>query len=108
MQMSMKMEEKERRDGRPTGVVEVAPHRSARGGSPGHGGSGRDANSGANTGWRTRRVFERYAIVSRTDIADAMPKLQTSKAQLEIGHAIGHAEQTTTRQHPNAARQLDF
>jgi integrase len=33
-------------------------------------------------GWRTRSVFERYAIVSRTDIADAMLRLQQSeKAQ---------------------------
>ena len=30
-------------------------------------------------GWRTRSVFERYAIVSRTDIADAMRKLQQSE-----------------------------
>lgn len=56
-------------------------------------------------GWRTRSVFERYAIVSRSDIADAMRKLQTSEAQIEIGHAIGHAEQTasktTTQQHVN-------
>jgi integrase len=47
-------------------------------------------------GWRTRSVFERYAIVSRTDIADAMRKLQHSEAQLEIGHAIGHAEEAAT------------
>jgi integrase len=56
-------------------------------------------------GWRTRSVFERYAIVSRSDIADAMRKLQTSEAQIEIGHAIGHAEQTasktTTQRHVN-------
>jgi integrase len=30
-------------------------------------------------GWRTRSVFERYAIVSRTDIADSMRKLQESE-----------------------------
>jgi integrase len=30
-------------------------------------------------GWRTRSVFERYAIVSRTDIAEAMAKLQQSE-----------------------------
>lgn len=29
-------------------------------------------------GWRTRSVFERYAIVSQTDIADALKKLETS------------------------------
>jgi integrase len=29
-------------------------------------------------GWRTRSVFERYAIVSQTDIADALRKLEAS------------------------------
>jgi integrase len=29
-------------------------------------------------GWRTRNVFERYAIVSQTDIADALRKLEAS------------------------------
>jgi hypothetical protein len=52
-------------------------------------------------GWRTRSVFERYAIVSRTDIADAMRKLQQSEKLQEkkenrqdqrIGHIIGHSE----------------
>jgi hypothetical protein len=47
-------------------------------------------------GWRTRSVFERYAIVSRNDIQDAMRKLQTSEAEIEIGHEISHAEQTGT------------
>ena len=27
-------------------------------------------------GWRTRSVFERYAIVSQTDIAEALKKLE--------------------------------
>jgi len=27
-------------------------------------------------GWRTRSVFERYAIVSQADIADALKKLE--------------------------------
>jgi len=27
-------------------------------------------------GWRTRSVFERYAIVAQSDIKDAMPKLE--------------------------------
>jgi integrase len=35
-------------------------------------------------GWRTRSVFERYAIVSRTDIADAMRKLQQSEEATQI------------------------
>jgi len=29
-------------------------------------------------GWRTRSVFERYTIVSQTDIADALKKLESS------------------------------
>ena len=34
-------------------------------------------------GWKTRSVFERYAIVSRAGIADAMRKLQSSEKALE-------------------------
>lgn len=29
-------------------------------------------------GWRTRSVFERYAIVSQTDISEALKKLDAS------------------------------
>lgn len=45
-------------------------------------------------GWRTRSVFERYAIVSRNDIADAMLRLQESEKTNEqkIGHIIGHSD----------------
>ena len=39
-------------------------------------------------GWRTRSVFERYAIVTQTDIADAMNKLQAR----ENGHSFGHSQ----------------
>jgi len=41
-------------------------------------------------GWRTRSVFERYAIVSRTDIADAMRKLQQSEqaTHTQISHEM--------------------
>ncbi len=39
-------------------------------------------------GWRTRSVFERYAIVTQTDIADAMKKLQSR----ENGHSLGHSD----------------
>lgn len=44
-------------------------------------------------GWRTRSVFERYAIVSRTDIADAMLRLQQSERanDQKISHTIGHS-----------------
>lgn len=34
-------------------------------------------------GWRTRSVFERYAIVSRTDMTDAILKLQESERRAE-------------------------
>lgn len=48
-------------------------------------------------GWGTRSVFERYAIVNRNDIADAMQKLQNTEAELQIGTQIGHeAEKTQT------------
>jgi len=39
-------------------------------------------------GWRTRSVFERYAIVTQTDIADAMTKLQSK----QNGHSFGHSD----------------
>jgi hypothetical protein len=32
-------------------------------------------------GWRTRSVFERYAIVDQNDIAAAMKKLQASEQE---------------------------
>jgi hypothetical protein len=40
-------------------------------------------------GWRTRNVFERYAIVSRNDISDAMSQLQHSEKtnDPQIGHS---------------------
>ena len=41
-------------------------------------------------GWKTRSVFERYAIVDQRDIAQAMERLQTSK----IGHNLGIAFST--------------
>jgi len=41
-------------------------------------------------GWRTRSVFERYAIVTQTDIADAMNKLESR----ENGHSFGHSHGT--------------
>ena len=34
-------------------------------------------------GWRTRSVFERYAIVSRSDMNDAILKLQESEKRVE-------------------------
>jgi hypothetical protein len=42
-------------------------------------------------------VFERYAIVSRNDIADAMLLLQHSEKvnDPQIGHIIGHSDTPT-------------
>jgi integrase len=40
-------------------------------------------------GWRTRSVFERYAIVSQADIAEALGRLE-----LRDGHSLGHSEPT--------------
>jgi integrase len=50
-------------------------------------------------GWRTRSVFERYAIVSRTDITDAMLRLQQSEKanNLQNGHIIGHSDIPTEK-----------
>jgi hypothetical protein len=42
-------------------------------------------------GWKTRSVFERYAIVAQSDIADAMRKLEIQ----QNGHSFGHSEPKT-------------
>jgi integrase len=42
-------------------------------------------------GWRTRSVFERYAIVTQTDIKDAMRMLESN----QNGHSFGHSEPET-------------
>jgi len=39
-------------------------------------------------GWRTRSVFERYAIVSQADIAEAVGRLE-----IRDGHSHGHSEE---------------
>jgi hypothetical protein len=49
-------------------------------------------------GWRTRSVFERYNIVSQTDIQDALQKLECRQndqlgerdAISDFGHNFGH------------------
>ena len=43
-------------------------------------------------GWKTRSVFERYAIVTQADIKDAMRMLESS----QNGHSFGHSEAETT------------
>jgi integrase len=59
-------------------------------------------------GWKTRSVFERYAIVSRTDIVDAMRMLQQAEKAIEdaavvaISHENGHAAQRVQLQAPPA------
>ena len=42
-------------------------------------------------GWKTRSVFERYAIVSRGDMAEAMQKLESNRREME-GHILGHSD----------------
>lgn len=42
-------------------------------------------------GWRTRSVFERYAIVSQADITDAIEKLERPRD----GHSFGHSRRTS-------------
>jgi len=44
-------------------------------------------------GWRTRSVFDRYAIVSRGDIVDAMQKLQINQQESRMSHETGHGAQ---------------
>ena len=53
-------------------------------------------------GWRTRSVFERYAIVSRSDMNDAILKLQESekKAEQEL---LAAEEQTQAQSGRNEA-----
>ena len=45
-------------------------------------------------GWKTRSVFERYAIVTRTDIAEAMRKLEAHDHEhvTENSHVLGHVD----------------
>jgi hypothetical protein len=50
-------------------------------------------------GWRTRGVFERYAIVSRDDIVDAMRKLQINQQEF-LSHEIGHVSPTDQNDPP--------
>src|SRR5437588_6016516 len=68
-------------------------------------------------GWRTRSVFERYAIVSRSDMNDAILKLQESENRVEqerlrsqeqqeqIRAQIGHNEAVAPK--PLASRAVN-
>jgi integrase len=40
--------------------------------------------------WKTRTVFERYAIVPQADVDEALKKLETYDR--EFGHSFGHSE----------------
>ena len=69
-------------------------------------------------GWRTRSVFERYAIVSRSDMNDAILKLQESENRVEqerlraeeqqeqITAKIGHNEAISTKPPRIPCREL--
>lgn len=63
-------------------------------------------------GWKTRSVFERYAIVSQSDIREAMTKLEAGQqhdnaeaalehnaAQKQFGQALGRIESLNTESH---------
>jgi len=52
-------------------------------------------------GWRTRSVFERYAIVSQSDISDAIQKLDSP----HDGHSFGHSQEPDGRDAEVATKQ---
>ena len=56
-------------------------------------------------GWGTRSVLERYAIVSRGDMVDAMQKLQRAEQESQASHVISHVE-SATRHHSRHSREL--
>jgi hypothetical protein len=60
-------------------------------------------------GWRTRSVFERYTIVSRSDMNDAILKLQESENRVEQERlrAEEQQEQTSAQIWHNKAVQTD-
>jgi len=67
-------------------------------------------------GWRTRSVFERYAIVNRNDMADAILKLEQKEKQIGNGHDVvtlastapaGATSNGVTRPHINAIASVN-
>jgi integrase len=74
-------------------------------------------------GWKTRSVFERYAIVSQSDIRDAMTKLEEGQqrdnaeaaqeqnaAQEQFGQSLGRIEPMSTDSHnklPSVTPQIN-
>jgi hypothetical protein len=67
--------------------------------------------------WRTRSVFERHAIVSRSDMNDAILKLQESGNRVEQERLLAEEQQDQTRaqighnegisSHPPASRAVN-
>ncbi|HVP50068.1 MAG TPA: hypothetical protein VMT56_02485 [Candidatus Bathyarchaeia archaeon] len=55
-------------------------------------------------GWRTRSVFERYAIVSRSDMNDAILKLQESEKKAEQERVAAEEQQAQLRAHSGHRR----
>src|ERR1039457_1139395 len=55
-------------------------------------------------GWRTRSVFDRYAIITENDIVDAVRKLEADRKQREIAtveiSAISHESVTKSTEVP--------
>lgn len=52
-------------------------------------------------GWKTRSAFERYTIVDRGDIAEAMQMLENNRREPE-GPVIGHGEKSASIRPPEA------
>src|SRR5215469_2317995 len=47
-------------------------------------------------GWRTRSVFERYAIVDQSDIAAAVKRLEASEQKAGNGYSSATVEEEST------------
>jgi len=66
-----------------------------------HVGGSIKGNIKRNGGWRTRSVFERYAIVNESDISDAMQKLARSQQQKNrYGNYSGAETTVPTKEAP--------
>jgi integrase len=57
-------------------------------------------------GWRTRSAFERYAIVSRSDMNDAILKLQKSENRVEQERLRADEEQEQIRHKLGTMKQF--
>ena len=54
-------------------------------------------------GWKTRSVFEHYAIVFQSDIADAMQRLEIQQNGHRNGHSQGPTPETAVPADPDNA-----